>query len=584
MAARGAVPTLVYNPGELDEKAFQIGDAAVTIGRAEDQTICIPHKSLSRSHARIEPSGGCFVVLDLHSKNGTFVNGTRVQEQTVRHGDTITLGDLDLLFTTASAAAGDAAAPELAPQVVRPLMRAPIARFARRHDGGAPIDPSVRIRTRLRLLIEVAKLLPVSDDTDTLLRKALDLLFQLLEVDRGAILLLDEPTRKLTPRAVKTARPTPENEPIYSQNIVDYVQHRSVAALFADASGDPRLGPAESVVLQSIRSSMCVPLKPRDEIIGVLYVDNQRSSHLYTEDDLDFLVAFASQVAVALENAALCQRLERETVERMHLVMEAKLASLGTMVSGMAHEIRNPLNFIINFAALSQGLAEEMSTVLEPQRARLSAEAVADVDGTLAHLRENAGRIVEHGRRADAIIQRMLQHGRRPQRPRELGDVNGILAESVRLARGGAREGNFELRVVEDYDPAIGPIEMAPQDIARVFLNLVENAIDALREKSRTAGQGFVPELHVRTEARGDSVEIHVRDNGTGIPAAIAGEIFNPFFTTKAPGHGTGLGLSLSHDIVVQGHQGSLRMESAEGEWAELTVTLPRAKAARPAR
>ncbi|WP_437288944.1 ATP-binding protein [Sorangium sp. So ce406] len=565
------MPTLIYNPGGPDEQVFVLGDAAVTIGRAEDQAICIPHRSLSRSQARIEPSEAGFFIVDLQSKNGTFVNGVRVQRKAIRSGDTITLGDLDLLFT---ADADPSSEPSLRPQAIRPLTHTSIGKLmGDTRPGGRP-----SAEARLKILIEVAKLLPVSDDIDTLLHRVLDLIFEILNVDRGVILLVNEATGRLEGRAAKKVNPSPDDEPIYSQNIVDYVVRNSVAALFADAVLDPRLEAAHSVIAQSIRASMCVPLKPKDDVIGVLYVDNLRAAHIFTESDLEFLVAFASQAAVAVQNASLYRRLERETVERMQLVLDAKLASLSGVVAGIAHEIRNPLNFVNNFAEIAAGVAQELGENLRAQEVRLDPGALAQLEENLAHLRDSMARITEHGRRADAIIKGMLQHARRPSGERAPADLNAVVDESVRLARAGAQGGDLDVRVVAAYDPAIGPLEMARLDMGRVFLNVVDNALYAMRQKRRERGAGYAPELSVRTADRSDHVEVRIRDNGTGIPEKVAARMFEPFFTTKPPGDGTGLGLSLSREIVVQGHQGTMRVESEDGEYTEFVITLPKGR------
>jgi signal transduction histidine kinase len=320
---------------------------------------------------------------------------------------------------------------------------------------------------------------------------------------------------------------------------------------------------------------MCVPLKPRDEVIGVLYADGQRASVLFTEEDLDLFVAFAGQAAVALDNARLYRRLSNETVARMQLVMEAKLASLGAMVAAIAHELRNPLNFMTNFAELSSGLVDEVTAGVEAHRGALPEATVADLSGALAELGDNVARIRDHGRRADAVIQGMLQHARRPSGTRELSDINAVVAEGVRLGREAPQHRGLEVRVAESYERTIPPIPMAALDLGRVFLNVVENALYAMAQKKRALGAAYAPELQVRTAVDGDHVEVHVRDNGTGVPTDVAARVFEPFFTTKPTGHGTGLGLSLSRDIVVEGHQGEMRLESAPGEWTEVVVRLP---------
>ncbi|WP_375759828.1 ATP-binding protein [Corallococcus exercitus] len=580
---------LVYNPGQPDELSYPLGDAPITIGRADDQGICIPHRSLSRQHARIEPADGRFFVTDLQSKNGTFVNGVQIRRKELRPGDTLTLGELVFLLThepppstvPGQAGALSGASDEPRPQLTRALTRVPLKTLVQavsdpERSAAEAASAATRARERMRILQEVAKLLSVTDDLEALPGKVLDLAFQILHVDRGVILLVDEGTGKLEPRVTKTAEGTAVRGPIYSQNIVDFVLRRSVAALFSDAVNDPRLGAAESVIFSSIRASMCVPLKPRDEVLGVLYVDNVSTPKSFSEDDLDFLVAFAGQAALALENARLYRRIEQETVQRMQLIMDAKLASLAAMVGGMAHELRNPLNFISNFAGLSVGLTEDLASVMEPQRERLTPESVRDVDEALACLRTNVQKINEHGRRADALIQGMLQHARRSPGPRESVELNALVAESVALGQGGMRGEPLTVRLESEYDPAVGQLELSRAEVGRVIINVVDNALYAMRQKRQAQGATYVPVLKVRTLARQEQVEVRLRDNGPGIPVESAARIFDPFFTTKPPGQGTGLGLSLSHDIIVQGHQGTFRMETVPGEFTEFVITLPR--------
>jgi signal transduction histidine kinase len=325
---------------------------------------------------------------------------------------------------------------------------------------------------------------------------------------------------------------------------------------------------------------MCAPLKPRGDVIGVLYVDNQHDTARFTEDDLEFLLAFAGQAAIALENASLVRRLEREAVARLELAMEAKLTALGGMVAAIAHELRNPLNFITNFAETSVALAEEIKEGLDAQHGRLPEDALADLGDAAANLRDTSERIREHGRRADAILEGMVQHARRPSGRREPGDLHAVLDEAVRLAREGPHARSIDFQVVTAYDPSLGPVDMAAGEMGRVFAAVIDNALYAMRQKQRVAGGPYAPVLTLRTAASGDRVEIRLRDNGTGLSSDVEARIFEPFFTTKPTGQGTGLGLSLSRDIVVQGHQGAMRAETVPGEWTEIVITLPRRTAA----
>jgi two-component system, NtrC family, sensor kinase len=577
---------LVHNMGQAGEVRFPLGDEPVTIGRSEDVAISIPHRSLSRHHARIVSADGLLFISDLESKNGTFVNGARVRRQDVWPGDLIKLGDVTLLLVAAPNGTDSATALEnfsldkgMRPQVVQSLTRLPLEKLVLPTSMGDPPTPAIAVsqaQQRMRILLEVAKLLPAANDIDTLLGKVLEMAFQLLHADRGAILLVNEVTGQLEPRVARTAKHTSVSGPTYSQNIVDYVFQHSVAALFADAGSDPRLAEADSVIAQSIHASICVPLKPKDQVLGVLYVDSVSLSHHFSEQELEFMVAFASQAAIALENAALYHRIERETEQRMRLIMDAKIASLTDVVAGVAHELRNPLNFINNFADSSKSLLEELGETLHEQRSHFPARVSEDVDAVLAALGANAAKIAEHGQRADSVIAGMLLHAHQPTGPFEARDLNTLVAESVLIGRDGIRGQPLPLRLEEEYDPLVGLVEMRASALGRVFINVVDNAIYAMRQKRQKLGPEYLPLLRVRTVNRDSHAEVRIRDNGPGILAKHAQRIFDPFFTTKPSGEGTGLGLSLSHRVVVQGHQGTLHMETSPGEFTEFIVSLPK--------
>jgi signal transduction histidine kinase len=562
---------LVYRPSEPEEQSFALGGRSLTIGRGTDQDISIPHKSLSRSHARIEAVDGSYVVFDLDSKNGTLVNGVRVQSREIHHGDTVTLGDLDLLFRCAPRAGEATSEPR--PNATRALLRPALAKLAR---GPSTDEPKPRGDGRLQTLIEVAKLLSGAHDLSALLDQVLTLLFEILHVDRGIVLLINEQTGALETRAQRTLTDVSETTPIYSAHIVNYVLERSVAALFTDMTHDARFEGVQSIVLQSIRASMCVPLKPKDEVIGVLYVDRQQSSDAFVEDDLELFLAFGSQAAVAIENAALYRRLEREVEARMQLVMEAKLAALGAMVGGIAHELRNPLNLMINFAEASSSLTNEIADLLEREPVALSEAAQGELRDLVPLLSENAGRISDHGRRASAILQEMLRHARGPQATRELGDLHAVLAESLQLALHGPQGRGLDVRVRTSGASSLEPVLIAPLDIGRVLVNVIENALYSMRQKKRARPADYEPEIVLHSVEHPDSVEVRITDNGMGIEPTIVGRIFEPFFTTKPPGQGTGLGLSISYEIVTVGHQGTMRVESEVGSHATFIISLPK--------
>jgi len=257
------------------------------------------------------------------------------------------------------------------------------------------------------------------------------------------------------------------------------------------------------------------------------------------------------------------------------LALHQKLAALGTLAAGVAHEIKNPLNFVNNFAELSVTLSAELSDELAHSRERLDPARADRLDEILGELAQNVGRIRAHGGRADAIVHGMLEHSRgRAGEPREI-DVNALVGAYARAATQG-RDDASSPRLEVRLDDAMAPLHAIPEEIGRVIVNLVSNALYAAEAHRAARGEGFAPVVHVSTRDLTDRVEVRVRDNGAGIPAALRGRVYTPFFTTKPAGEGTGLGLSLSREIVVQGHGGTLAFECEDGAFTEFVVTLPR--------
>ena len=250
------------------------------------------------------------------------------------------------------------------------------------------------------------------------------------------------------------------------------------------------------------------------------------------------------------------------------------------MTAGIAHEIKNPLNFVNNFSALGIELIGELEEALQAPRFddRVKAQITELADG----LKGNLDKVVEHGKRADSIVKNMLLHSRQESGEHRPVDINALVAESLNLAYHGARAAKqgFNITLEQSLDPAAGKVDVFPQEITRVLLNLISNGFyAATKRKAETNSGDYEPTLTATTRSLGDSVEIRIRDNGTGIQAEVRDKLFNPFFTTKPPGEGTGLGLSLSHDIIVKQHGGSIEVDTQPGEFTELTIVSPRSAA-----
>jgi len=258
----------------------------------------------------------------------------------------------------------------------------------------------------------------------------------------------------------------------------------------------------------------------------------------------------------------------RET--QAQLVHREKMASLGELTAGIAHEIQNPLNFVNNFSEVSVELVEELR---EEATAGRTDEVLAIVDD----LTQNLQKITHHGKRADSIVRGMLEHSRATTGQKQPTDLNALVDEYLRLSYHGhrAKDKGFNASLVTDFQPDLEKVQLVGQDVGRVFLNLFNNAFYALKQRQREAGAGYQPTLWVRTGRQDGAVFVQIRDNGTGIPEEVVSKIFQPFFTTKPTGEGTGLGLSLSYDIIHKGHGGEMTVDTREGEGTEFLITLP---------
>jgi signal transduction histidine kinase len=320
---------------------------------------------------------------------------------------------------------------------------------------------------------------------------------------------------------------------------------------------------------------------------GMLYIGSRAA---LSNDEIALSQSLAKAFGMAYARYEDFQRLEQAKKEieaaledlkktQRQLVQAEKMASLGQLTAGIAHEIKNPLNFVNNFAELSVDLMKELKEEFVKRKAKnVNDGDFAEIEEILDTLEQNAEKINHHGKRADGIVKSMMQHARGTSGQREMADINHLLDEAVNLTYHGMRANDaaFNITIEKEYDESIGKLEVVPQDLSRVFLNIINNACYAAHQKKRANLDGFSPTLSVATKNLGDKVEIRISDNGNGIPLDIREKIFNPFFTTKPTGQGTGLGLSISYDIIVQEHHGEIKVETEEGKFTEFVVRLPR--------
>ena len=438
----------------------------------------------------------------------------------------------------------------------------------------------------LQALGEVSQAVNSTLDLETVLSTIVAKAVQLSGTEAGAIYVFNEVQRELQLRATYGM----------DQELIDALARQRIGldettvaqalaegdpVQIADLKQQPSSAVYEIILHAGFRAVLVAPLLRGEEIVGLLVV-RRRTPGTFPQNTIDLIKTFAAQSAVAIENARLFKNVQtsledlRTTQDR--LVQTQKLASLGQLTAGIAHEIKNPLNFVNNFSGVSVELIDELQEALV--KAKADDKTRAEITELTDTLRDNLGKIVQHGRRADSIVKNMLLHSREGSGEHRPVDINALVEEAVNLAYHGARaeKQGFNITLERSLDAAAGQVDWFPQEITRVLLNLISNGFyAATKRKALAISDGYEPTLAAATKNLGDRVEISIRDNGTGIPPEVREKMFNPFFTTKPAGEGTGLGLSLSHDIIVKQHSGSIEIDTQPGEFTEFRIVLPRA-------
>ena len=458
-----------------------------------------------------------------------------------------------------------------------------IARFQDRYD--------------LAAIIQANQMLSSENTLDGLFRRMIEIVIQNASATY-VVILLKGADQQLLPKMAGTNQTVEivkdEGTIRYPISLVHYVSRTEAGFSSRNVSAEPQFMLDAYVEKTHPLSVCCLPIRTQKSLLGVLYMENSLAEAAFDDKRVDFFTTISAQLAISLDNVFLYEEMENKVRQRTialeqsltnlkatqtQLIQKEKMASLGELTAGIAHEIQNPLNFVSNFSEVSTELVRELRD--EEMKANPDPHLLGEL---LVDLSNNLQKITHHGGRASAIVRGMLEHSRSSTGERRPTNINLLADEYLKIAYHGwrAKSKDFNAELKTEFGAEIGLVEVVPQEIGRVLLNLYNNAFYAVQQKQQLALAGYQATVTVSTSAVNGHIEIRVSDNGTGIPEAVETKIFQPFFTTKPTGEGTGLGLSLSYDIVTKGHGGSLSVESREGEGTTFIVQLPGARTTSP--
>lgn len=558
------MPKLLVLNGERKGFVFRFNDQKLGIGRDPSNALMIPDRRVSRFHASVYPRDQQWWIEDVGSVNGTLVNGRPVNTQILNYSDEIRLGSTILKFVQSNA-------PEIEDSNSHTQVR-----VISDKDSSSKVNIELALRSspdvfeekalpadtgelaalykRLLIIYRVSLDLGVVSDLRTLCSRILESVLGVIKADRGFIMLRDEESGQLVLQAVYKKPGLQEDDEIsFSHTVCEQVMNSGESLMISDAGQDSRFKEAQSIVLQGIRSTMCVPIKSKDRVLGILYVDTKGKVISFRKEDLEMLTALSHQAAVAIENARLFQDLQQANSElksqQSQLIEAEKLSALGKLAGGVAHEINNPMTSILGYSQLiSQQLNSDDHG---PDKLKECAEFSAIVESEAL--------------RCQSIVQTLLQFGRRKKEVMALIDINQPVEAALMIAKFHIKKTRVEIK--KELQPGLAHIMGDANQLQQVFLNLIINARDAMENNGGT--------LTIITEKSGDKeVSAKFIDTGCGIPEDKLEEIFKPLYTTKEEGKGTGLGLSITQDIVER-HKGKIEVESRVGKGTTFTIRLP---------
>jgi two-component system NtrC family sensor kinase len=558
------MPKLLIRSGDKKGISYRVADVMIAIGRDPSNTVVLPDMSVSRMHARVIPEARKYLIEDLGSVNGTFVNHERITRQILNIGDRITLGKTTLQFLHLGAPETLAREPvpsdvlsekhDTTEMTVQIALSPPETGFS-----GSLLNPSNlsdlnKAYDRLTILYNLIHDLVTIKEFPEVLNRTLEKVMEIVKGDRGLIVLVDEETGDLVPCVSRKREGLVNRDEIsLSKSICREVLQSGQSILTSDAMEDNRFQGSESVISQKIRSAMSAPIRGKDKLLGVIHVDSVGKLTSFSRDDLELLTAIGYQAGIAIENAMLFAETKRahlELQERQTQLLEAeKLTALGKIAGGVAHEVINPMTVIMGFSSLVCRKLDQGHT--DQESIRECVERLKSVD-------DEAKRVLQ-------IVHNISQFYRRKKSERVPTNVNDEIEVALRIAE---YRRNSGVQIIKDF-ASNPPMVMGDRSqLQTVFLNLLNNAMDAVENRGTIT-------ISTLNESDG-KVRVRVGDTGCGIDPAIREKIFVPLFTTKEEGKGTGLGLSITQDIV-ENHKGAIEVQSEPGKGAVFTIIFPAA-------
>jgi len=558
------MPKLLIKTGEKKGAVHRLMDKSVSIGRDPSNTISLPDRRVSRVHACISLQNQDYVIEDLGSVNGVYVNNGLVTRQVLNNGDEIKLGATFLSFLPLEAPEEVKSETDvlqvkmLADHEVPQGMTVEMTVSPEKVSSVEPIpqdldaDSLRKAYGRLMILYQVShdfgSVAPLPELLDRILKMILDI----MKADRGFIMLIDRETGEFSLPVVRKKKGLEKEEIAISRTILEQVRQTGEAVLTSDALQDSRFKEAESIIFHGIRSTMCVPIKSQNQVCGIIHVDSKRQEVSFTKQDLELLTAISHQAAAAIENARLFEELKQANLELKNqqdqLIEAEKLSAMGRLAGGVAHEINNPMTSILGYSDLaSKILAGEQ---LAPGRLKEAAEFIKIVQ--------------EEAQQCRRIAQTLLQFGRKKKAEMAAVRINDVIENALAVAHFHIKKAPIDIK--KDLGSDLPAIVADSVQLQQVFLNLIINARDAMEQG------GTITILSRRCDK--EWIELRFSDTGCGIPEDKLNEIFKPLYTTKEEGKGTGLGLSISQEIIDR-HKGTLDVESAVGRGTTFIIRLP---------